>query len=93
MVGHRVNSHYPEAFHVRYKSKRKPSVFYREKKNVPFSTSVDTKIVNLAFVEARELYCGIFQPALCPRSALASELISQSILSRGEQISMLHDSP
>ena len=61
--------------------------------NVKFNTFVDTKIVNLAFVEAKELYCGISQPALCPRFALASELISQSILSREEHISVLHDSP
>lgn len=75
------------------KSKRKPSVLYRKKKHIHFNALVDTKIFNLAFVEARELYCGILQPALCARFALASELISHSILSRDEQISVSHDSP
>jgi hypothetical protein len=48
------------------------------------------KIVNLVFIEAKELYYGILQPALCPRFALESELIWQSNLSRDEQISKLH---
>jgi len=49
-----------------YKSKRNPSVF-RRKKNVHFNSSVDTKVVNLAFVEVKELYCDLLLPALCPK--------------------------
>jgi hypothetical protein len=40
---------------------------FSAEKNVDLNTSVDTKIVNLAFVEAKELYCGVLLPALCPK--------------------------
>jgi len=47
--------------------KENHQLFAKKKKIVHFNSSVDRKIVNLAFVEVKELYCGVLLPAICPK--------------------------